>query len=165
MRQFACLLLIASLLGQRAALPHSHAGSGIAEPQGHALRPHIHLSHKHHLSDKHQGGRAAHSHDEHDRGHSHAHHQSDYRNEASHDGIANWQNSPPSDHDADAVYLDAGNNVGLVQTTIQSPTPDGLFLVICTTTLHGAPALRQTWAPPRYGAHVPVFLASTKLVV
>lgn len=46
------------------SLPHSHAGSSIAEPDGHTARPHIHL-HDHAHRDHHHGdGDDEHSSDE-----------------------------------------------------------------------------------------------------
>ncbi|WP_146531604.1 hypothetical protein [Novipirellula artificiosorum] len=47
MNRFVSFLLIPMfLLGQ--ALPHSHAGSAVVEPDDHSLRPHFHLAHSHH---------------------------------------------------------------------------------------------------------------------
>ena len=45
------LLLSQSFL----AVPHSHAGSSIAEPNGHAARPHVHLHGAHHHGDHDEG--------------------------------------------------------------------------------------------------------------
>ncbi len=45
------LLLSQSFL----AVPHSHAGSSIAEPNGHAARPHVHLHGAHHHGHHHHG--------------------------------------------------------------------------------------------------------------
>lgn len=81
MNRIVSLLLIPFfVLGQ--ALPHSHAGSGVAEPAGHALRPHVHL----------------HSHDYGDH-----HHPSSERNKTP----LGDEVSPAADHDSDAVYLAA----------------------------------------------------------
>lgn len=38
------------------SVPHSHAGSSIAEPDGHAARPHVHLHDAHHDHGHHEDG-------------------------------------------------------------------------------------------------------------
>ncbi|EMI17602.1 putative secreted protein [Rhodopirellula maiorica SM1] len=87
MIRFVSLLLIPFfVLGQ--ALPHSHAGTGVAEPEGHSLRPHVHLhSHDHHHGDE------THHHDHH----------------AAEDDLATDAQGllPAPDHDSDAFYLAA----------------------------------------------------------
>ncbi|TWU22393.1 hypothetical protein Pla52o_34490 [Novipirellula galeiformis] len=90
MIRFVSLLLIPFfVLGQ--ALPHSHAGTSVAEPDGHALRPHLHLhSHDHHHGDE------THHHDHADR------HAGEEDLAADAQGI-----SPAPDHDSDALYLAA----------------------------------------------------------
>ena len=99
------LLLIPMLvLGQ--ALPHSHAGTDVVEPNGHSLRPHIHLSSDHH-----------HDHDDDD----HEHHHAGDQSESEHSqptAIATL--SVPIDHDSDAFYVadadwTAGRSVGTTQ--------------------------------------------------
>ncbi|GAA4463630.1 hypothetical protein [Novipirellula rosea] len=90
MIRFVSLLLIPFfVLGQ--ALPHSHAGTGVAEPEGHAVRPHLHL----------------HSHDHHHDGESHDHDHAD-RHAGEDDLAADAEGIlPASDHDSDALYLTA----------------------------------------------------------
>ncbi|WP_345684731.1 hypothetical protein [Novipirellula caenicola] len=86
MIQFVSLLLIPFfVLGQ--ALPHSHAGTGVAQPDGHALRPHVHMhSHAHHHGDE-----------------TDHHHDADEKDVAADvEGIV-----PAADHDSDALYLTA----------------------------------------------------------
>ncbi|WDQ18076.1 hypothetical protein [Rhodopirellula sp. P2] len=93
MNRFLSLLLIPFfVLGQ--ASPHSHAGSGVVEPEGHANRPHVHLL-------------ASQSHDEDGHHHGHSHFGGD--DDASEDGDGETNgvslSSLPADHDSDAVYL------------------------------------------------------------
>lgn len=38
------------------SVPHSHAGSSIAEPDGHSARPHVHLHDSHHDHGHHEDG-------------------------------------------------------------------------------------------------------------
>lgn len=81
MNRFLSLLLIPFfVLGQ--CLPHSHAGSGVAEPDGHALRSHVHL----HVHD--------HAHD------SDHEHLDETESTSPSDSL-----SPAAEHDSDAVYL------------------------------------------------------------
>lgn len=85
MNRFLSLLLIPFfVLGQ--CLPHSHASSGVAEPDGHALRPHVHL-HGHVHDD-------VHARDDH---HEHA---DEGESTSPNDSLA-----PAAEHDSDAVYL------------------------------------------------------------
>jgi hypothetical protein len=88
-RVLSLLLIPLFVLGQ--CLPHSHAGSGVAEPDDHALRPHLHL-HGH----AHDG---VHAHDDH-----HQHASED--DSASQDALL----SPAAEHDSDAVYLAASSH-------------------------------------------------------
>ena len=83
MRQsLAFLLILLLLIGQLLCVPHSHAGTSVAEPEGHSARPHVHL----------HGG-------EH---HSHQHHDS---NQAEPDTADLPLQEGPLDHDSDGVYL------------------------------------------------------------
>lgn len=89
MKQLVSLLLIPMIvLGQ--AMPHSHAGTGVAESDDHASRPHLHLSigHSHHHD-------ADHADHEHDHG--------TIKTEA--DDFASSGYSLPIEHDSDAIYL------------------------------------------------------------
>jgi len=89
MNRFLSLLLIPFfVLGQ--ALPHSHAGGGVDEPDGHAVRPHVHLS-------------ALHSHGDHHHDGDHHHH--DVNDDDQGDDFGNGLSSLPGDHDSDAIYL------------------------------------------------------------
>lgn len=81
-RLLSLLLIPFFVLGQ--ALPHSHAGTGVAESSDHALRPHVHLH-----------------------GHEHAH--DDHHDHADSDESPSRIDLllPADDHDSDAVYLAA----------------------------------------------------------
>ncbi|MGD9723509.1 MAG: hypothetical protein AB7O59_19495 [Pirellulales bacterium] len=164
MRLFACFLLLASLAADGAALPHSHAGSDIHEPAGHNARPHIHLwGHSHGHSSGHSHRDDAHCHDcpaQAD------HHAAAIAHDRDHvDLPVAWHSHPVGDHDQDAVYLNVGATIGL--------PPDGHAFVAAPAggvaardaASASATALPYTWAPPRYGAQVPIFLASTRLVI
>jgi hypothetical protein len=90
MNQFVSLLLIPMfMLGH--VLPHSHAGTGVVEPDGHSLRPHIHVS----------GG---HQHDHGDDSHVQRHASDQSQAECTEDAETDtlWV---PTDHDSDAVYF------------------------------------------------------------
>ncbi len=147
MRPVACLLLITSLLTQGAALPHTHAGSEMALPAGHDLRPHFHLS------------GAAHSH--------HVHHAA-YRQPtllSQTDEQANCFSAPPCDHDHDAVYLNAGGTVSVMEQSA-----GWAMLAVASVALVGelddiTPGGLHAGSLPCYGDHVPIFLASTRLLV
>jgi hypothetical protein len=105
-RVIALLLIPMCLFGQ--GMPHSHAGTGVCEPEGHAARPHVHLH-------------CGHDHDEVVAAHDHHH-----ADAANHDHLqvrvtSERTNAPAfapiADHDADAFYL--GNvvpSVGCKQT-------------------------------------------------
>tara|TARA_R110002074_G_scaffold214998_3_gene384909 strand:- start:2122 stop:2745 length:624 start_codon:yes stop_codon:yes gene_type:complete len=91
MNRFLLLLLIPFLvLGQ--CLPHSHAGSGAVDSDGHALRPHVHL-HGHAHND-------VHVHDDH---HEHA---DEGESTSPSDSLA-----PAAEHDSDAVYSAASGQL------------------------------------------------------
>ncbi len=75
------------MLGQ--ALPHSHAGTVVAEPDGHNSRPHVHF----------------HSHD-----HGHSHGDDDHGNNKRPSperdkSTTGGEFSPVADHDSNAIYL------------------------------------------------------------
>lgn len=82
MHRFISLLLIPFfVLGQ--GLPHAHAGTGVAAPDRHAARPHVHWS-----------------------GHDHGHHDHDVH-AAELESAGGCSLLPSSEHDSDAVYLAA----------------------------------------------------------
>ncbi len=147
MRAVSCLLLIASLLAQGAALPHVHAGSDAALPAGHDLRPHFHLSgdaHSHHVR--------------------HAVQRQPMFFAQPHE-LVNCCAVPPCDHDHDAVYLNAGGTVSVMEQSAGWTT-----LAVTSVALVGelgdiAPSTLHAGALPCHGDHVPIFLASTRLLV
>ena len=159
MRQLSAILLIGSLLGQQAALPHSHVGSGMVEPAGHDARPHIHLAH----------------HDAHDVADLDVGHV----NDAWHDhnvlaelfggpfdrGLARCHRSPCGDHDEDAVYLNIGSTLGIEQAAPKCFNPGGLFVISAGDASVAGSAGYGAGGSPRYGPRVPIFLASTRLLV
>jgi hypothetical protein len=77
MKQSVSTILILLLLVSQSlcAVPHSHAGTSVNEPDGHAARPHVHL---------HQAGH-------------HDHHRDSHESHSTPDGQL-------PDHDSDAVY-------------------------------------------------------------
>ena len=87
MCKFVSLLLIPLIvLGQ--SLPHSHTGTGVAEPNGHSQRPHVHF----------------HSHDHLAKAHTHHNHKPSSKDKKSrHCELV----APLADHDSDAIYLSA----------------------------------------------------------
>ena len=109
-RLLSILLIPLFVLGH--ALPHSHAGSGMAEPDDHAARPHWHLF----------GGHSS-DHCDHDQ-ECHGH---DHEGDVDSDGGDVL--STPDDHDSDAVYLthaDASLNRLSASKQIDTPISCGL---------------------------------------
>ena len=95
-RTVSSILILMLLVSQSLfSVPHSHAGSSIVEPDGHAVRPHFHLH--------------GHSHRDHHHGHDEDERQSD---------------EIPLDHDEDAVYsvdiqlLDDGKDAKIAKLEI-----------------------------------------------
>jgi hypothetical protein len=93
-RVIALLLIPMCLIGQ--GMPHSHAGTGVCEPDGHAARPHVHL----HCGHDHQEAVEAHGHDHADAA-DHDHHQATMASERTQAPVF----APVADHDSDAFYL------------------------------------------------------------
>lgn len=93
-RLFTLLLIFLMLANQGLCLSHTHHGNGIAEPEDHGVRPHIHIGgHDHH---KHHHGDHSHA------GHSHSESRAD---SDEHDVAFPPTCLPVDDHDSDAVYL------------------------------------------------------------
>jgi hypothetical protein len=146
MRPLACLLLISSLLAQGAALPHSHAGTGMDEPVGHDLRPHFHLS----------GGPHAH----------HDHAAAPQRLPVLQtQGVAYCYGLPSCDHDHDAVYVSSGGDLNLMERGSACLPLASHWQFATGVTDPGAPAIHSQSAPFAHGDSVPIFLASTRLLV
>lgn len=142
-RALACLLVIHSMLAQSAALPHTHAGGVVHVPDAHDERPHFHLAGCSH-------GPAA----RHVRPLS-----------FSHAPVADCYNVPPCDHDADAVYLNGGGTLCAAQHS-------GAAAMMLTAAVESAcivpddaSARDAGWSPGRERESVPIFLASTRLLV
>ena len=146
MSRFVSLLLVPFfVLGQ--CLPHSHAETGVAEPDGHALRPHVHL-HSH-----------GHSHDDHDE-----HGDDDERGEASDSTSSSDVLLPAADHDSDAVYLASSGQL-LTRSSgafgIKVPLADRVNLsppIVVDTRLR-----RSTSDLPDRYATVPIYLLTASL--
>ncbi len=146
MNRVLSLLLIALLmLGH--VLPHSHDGIGTEQLDGHAARPHIHLT----------------SHDHHGHSHEHAQVSDDHDH-----GDAIHQNSDAElhglgisgliEHDSDAVYLASASLAYVRLSGIDSPASDlvavvsehGLIVDFPTTRLVLAIPLRRSSSLPLY---------------
>jgi hypothetical protein len=95
-RIVSLLLIPMFMLGQ--ALPHSHAGSGVAEPECHSRRPHVHLDFDHHHASD------GDDHDHHHASDDHGHHHSGQQGDTS-DTDSSAAFSIPLDHDSGAVYF------------------------------------------------------------
>lgn len=95
-RRFSHFLLILLMLAnQGLCLAHTHQGRGLAEPKGHASRPHFHFGgHKHHD--------ASHGHDAH---HRHQHHSDRQKLTDRRPTVHSRVIAPSCEHDADAVYI------------------------------------------------------------
>jgi hypothetical protein len=97
-RRFLCLLLVPLMLAnQGLCLAHSHQGTDVAEPAGHASRPHLHVvGHSHHEStygQKHDGNQ---SHDDHAGGN---------QRSGDSDAAVTLTSAPIGGHDTTAVYF------------------------------------------------------------
>lgn len=110
-RCVSLILIPMFLLGH--GLPHSHTGSSVVEPNGHSLRPHVHVFSGHH-----------HSHDDEEHGDEE---HSDSRLDAKLAATgASAYLTVPSDHDSDAIYCStAGWTVSrsIAKTQLDCPTP------------------------------------------
>ena len=150
LRRVLSTVLIFPLLGsQLPAMPHSHAGTGISEPNDHAARPHVHLH--------------GHGHHHHGDGHSHHHH-------------APVANSKPvkvkrtpitavnavGEHGDDAVYLPEGSTYSPTSKSLSwkpvsqiTATLDLHIAVTESTTsqseaMFSRPPPGSTWSTPLY---------------
>lgn len=142
-RLITLLLIPIFLLGR--PMPHSHAGTGIAEPNGHNLRPHIHLHSDHHWHD--------HDHQSHDRS-------SDKAGEQEH----SVDLLLVAEHDADAVYF--------VSETCSEWKQSGASIVqtLGVTSFNVVPARRperecryHQWHPPDFSGELPIYLLTASL--
>lgn len=95
LRRVLITILIFPLLGSQVpAMPHSHAGTAMAEPEDHAARPHVHL-HLHGHNHHHSGGQ----------GHQHHAPHVQPKMVKSSSNVATVAIGLAGDHDDDAVYL------------------------------------------------------------
>lgn len=131
-------------------LPHSHAGTSVVEPDGHSLRPHIHLSSDHH-----------HNHDDDDHEHHHAGEQSDAEHSET---SATATLSVPTDHDSDAVYL--SDSDWTASRTVGTTQVDSAALVWTSLApsfdCDSRPGCRCGDPPDRY-AGLPIYLLTASL--
>ena len=97
-RRFLCLLLVPLMLAnQGLCLAHSHQGTDVAEPAGHASRPHLHVvGQSHHESTYGQ---------EHDGNQSHDDHPGRDQRSGDSDAVVTLTNAPIGGHDTTAVYF------------------------------------------------------------
>lgn len=115
MHRLLSLLLIPTCLMGQLFCPHSHVGTGVAEPQGHAVRPHIHLSGGH----DHCHGRPHRHHS--DQGIEHSHHAAE--------AAVPESASPLTDHDQDALYFTChtcDSRIVVAKQTLDFPPAVGL---------------------------------------
>jgi len=149
MRILACLLSINSLLQLGAALPHSHAGSDIAEPPGHHLRPHIHVSGGPGRRET-RGPRAA---------------LSRALTPPGAKGVTDCYEHPLCDHDHDAVYLIVTCTLSVGGGSSDGSTPSASFAVMIDALAAVSSVWNHAGSPARYRQRIPIFLASTRLLV
>jgi len=133
------LLIPFFVLGQ--ALPHSHAGTGVAESSGHALRPHLHL-------------------------HSHEHSHGDHHEHADESDATSPSDllSPAAEHDSDAVYLAASGQL-LTRVSgsfgIDVHTTD--WVAVSLPIVVDTRSRMRTSDPPDRYATLPIFLLTASL--
>jgi len=133
------------VLGQ--ALPHSHAGTGVVEPDGHSIRAHIHVAGGHHHD--HDGGE----------------HHDDVQSEATDSRTArSTAFSAATDHDSDAFYLVETN--WTASRTVATPQIDSAVLVwtsfVPSVDRDAHEGYRVGNPPDRY-AGLPIYLLTASL--
>ena len=132
------------------ALPHSHAGTGVVEPDGHSIRAHVHLSGSHH-----------HDHD----GDEHGHHQSGDQADASGSKTATSAAfSVSTDHDSDAIYL-ADTNWTASRTVAAPPVHSAILIwtsLAPSVNRDARIGCRFGHPPDRY-ARLPIYLLTASL--
>ena len=147
-RVVSLLLIPMFMLGP--ILPHSHAGTGVNEPDGHSIRPHIHLTGGHH-----------HDHD----GDDHDHHHAGEQSESEHsEATAIATLSVPIDHDSDAFYVadtdwTASRTVGKTQVDSAAVVWTSLAPSVDRDS---RPSCRCGDPPDRY-AGLPIYLLTASL--
>lgn len=107
-------LMVVQLLLRGLAVSHGHAHDGRPESTDHANRPHLHLmGHAHSHGSSHKHAEHGHSHDSH-------HRHGDSAPPVTPDPVAPLPDS--SDHDEDAVYVDA-DTLGMPTDRLETPDP------------------------------------------
>ena len=160
MNRFVSLLLIPIfMLGH--VLPHSHAGTSVVEPNGHSLRPHIHLSSDHHHDDHHHDDHDDDDHDDDDHEHHHAGDQSDGEHSET---AATATLSVPTDHDSDAVYFSDSDWTAsrTVATTLVDSATVAWTSLAPSFDCDSRPGCRCGDPPDRY-AGLPIYLLTASL--
>ncbi len=146
-RLVSLLLVPFFVLGQ--ALPHSHAGTSVVEPDGHSIRAHIHVAGGHH-----------HDHD----GDEHEHHDGDQSDAAGSKTATSAAVSAATDHDSDAFYLAESN--WTASRTVAKPRMDSAVLVWASFAPLMKPDAREVCRlgePPDRYAGLPVYLLTASL--
>ncbi|WP_231603104.1 hypothetical protein [Neorhodopirellula pilleata] len=168
-RLLSILLIPLFVLGQ--ALPHSHAGSGMVEPEDHANLPHLHLSsghsHGHHHGDGHR-----HGHDDGHGDHGHAHPsdtptgqspQAGQSPKAGESPQATFM-STPVDHDSDAVYVAQSNNtLGRASHVLQASFASVGVFVEFPADRHDRQWLHRSNQMPDRSTGLPIYLLVASL--
>lgn len=138
-RLISLLLIPFFVLGQ--ALPHSHAGIGVAESSDHALRPHVHVHGHDHDHDEHYG------------------HADDVKTPSQFGQLLST-----ADHDSDAVYFAASTQ--LVTRSAEALPVDvlatNLVAGFVPLTLDSGSRFRAS-DPPDCHATLPIYLLTASL--
>ncbi len=157
LRRVLTMLLIIPLLGsQLPALPHTHADTGMAEPEDHASRPHVHMhrqvGHHHHHGSSHQ----------------HHYPASTEPTVDDLDNAASVALSATQDHDYDAVYLPNALTFGMNRKSVETESPQ--HVVALRTLECSTPTSEDTLAsslsphPPPGGVfRLPLYLRTLSL--
>jgi hypothetical protein len=148
-QRLAAILVALMLPVQGMGVPHSHAGEGASDPEGHAARPHFHLhGHLHHQ----------HNHDDRDGGH-HRHTGSSYDD----DGASH----PVPSHDDSAINV--ANEVPLHASDRVETTPldhiDWLATATETSFQSALIARVPSDRPPDPGGGCPLYLQQLSLLI
>lgn len=139
-RAIALFLIPFFVLGP--ALPHSHAGSGVVAPEGHDLRPHVHLP-----------GLDHHSHDD-----GHRHHADD-DDQSRRDSLES-----SADHDSDAIYL-ASSDLSLSRSGGSQRVEQGTMQWVSAVVVYrsGIEAALRADDPPDRCRTLPIYLLTRSM--
>ncbi len=150
MQKLVSLLLIPLCLMGQFFCPHSHHGTGVAEPSGHSARPHIHLS----------GGP--------DHRHGHTHHHHGHRDsDADHAAEPTDHESatPLTDHDRDALYFSCpacDSRIVVAKQTLEFPPAAALWSSDCAS-IQPHQSLAAHFDPPDESWGLPLYLRISSL--